>query len=103
MWACERLVISVLRARALRYQRSRDGHAEDGSRPREQRRGGAGGQSVAASGIADFLLAAWFLWMTPAEAAWSSLRLATWAYSFAWSVSPASTASLEAPDGRLEG
>src|SRR5689334_24458658 len=43
--------------------------------------------------IADFLLAAWFLWMTPLEAALSSLRPAAAASAFAWSASPASAAS----------
>ena len=43
--------------------------------------------------MADFLFAAWFLWMTPADAAWSSLRVAAFANSCACSVSPASAAS----------
>src|SRR5690242_9911081 len=43
--------------------------------------------------IADFLLAAWFLWITPADAALSSLRLAAAASVLACSASPASAAS----------
>src|SRR5689334_14765039 len=42
---------------------------------------------------ADFLLAAWFLWMTPLLTALSSLREAARAASVAFSTSPASTAS----------
>src|SRR4051812_16414891 len=43
--------------------------------------------------MADFLFAAWFLWITPAEAALSSLRLAAAARALASSVLPASAAS----------
>ncbi len=43
--------------------------------------------------IADFLFAAWFLWMTPLEAALSSLRPAAAASVWACSASPASAAS----------
>src|SRR5205085_7988942 len=43
--------------------------------------------------IADLRLAAWFLWMTPFEAALSSLRPASLAKTIAVSLSPASAAS----------
>jgi hypothetical protein len=43
--------------------------------------------------IADLRFAAWFLWMTPLEAALSSSRDATWAYSAALTASPAEAAS----------
>src|SRR5690349_19820879 len=58
-------------------------------------RGGRGDQpSLAAwAAIADLRFAAWFLWMTPAEAALSSCREATCAYSVALSASPAAAAS----------
>src|SRR6202012_2703755 len=45
---------------------------------------------------ADFLLAAWFLWMTPLVAALSSLRLVDTSNSVAFSLSPASAASRNA-------
>ena len=45
--------------------------------------------------MADLRLAAWFLWMTPLEAALSSARLAAWASVVALSLSPAATASLK--------
>src|SRR5512146_1568100 len=48
---------------------------------------------LSASASADFLLAAWFLWMTPLLAALSSLRLVATSNSVALSFSPASTAS----------
>ncbi len=41
----------------------------------------------------DLRLAAWFLWMTPLDAALSSLRVAARAASIAASLSPASAAS----------
>lgn len=42
---------------------------------------------------ADFLLAAWFLWMTPLATALSSARAAARWYSVAFSASPAAAAS----------
>ena len=44
--------------------------------------------------IADLRFAAWFLWMTPLEAALSSLREASEAIYLACAASPASAASL---------
>src|ERR671920_1791352 len=43
--------------------------------------------------MADLRFAAWFLWMTPAEAALSSLREASWASTRARSASPEAAAS----------
>jgi hypothetical protein len=43
--------------------------------------------------MADLRLAAWFLWMTPLDAALSSLRPASLAKTIAVSLSPASAAS----------
>src|SRR6185436_3388648 len=55
---------------------------------------GEGAQSLCrACASADFLFAAWFLWMTPLLAALSSLRLVAASNSAALSFSPASSAS----------
>src|SRR5690606_24772455 len=62
-----------------------------GGRPR---RGAGLRQSDAARrAIADLRFAAWFLWMTPLEAALSSLRAAAAARDLAFSASPDSAAS----------
>src|SRR6201988_281837 len=45
---------------------------------------------------ADFLLAAWFLWITPLLAAWSNLRLVETSSSAALSFSPSAAASRNA-------
>ena len=43
--------------------------------------------------MADLRLAAWFLWMTPLDAALSKARDAAWASWVAFAASPASAAS----------
>jgi len=43
--------------------------------------------------MADFLLAAWFLWITPLETALSSFLVATLSASAAFALSPVATAS----------
>ena len=63
----------------------------------------AGAQSLLrACASADFLLAAWFLWITPLLAALSSLRLVDASSSAALSLSPASTASRNRADSRAK-
>ena len=75
--------------------RARDGGAPGGGtgRRRLRARGLRDQILLSASASADFLLAAWFLWMTPLLAALSSLRLVRASNSAALSFSPASTAS----------
>src|ERR1700760_1632106 len=59
-------------------------------------RGGAAQILLRARASADFLLAAWFLWMTPALAALSSLRLVETSNSVALSLSPSWAAARNA-------
>ena len=66
-------------------------------------RGAAAQRAAARLAIADFRLAAWFLWMTPFEAALSSLRAASRASVVACSESPASAAVVEPAHGGLQG
>ncbi len=88
-WLCDRRGWACHRPSSTRAHERR---LPSGRRLRRCR--SRGGQRPAACLLmADLRFAAWFLWMTPAEAALSSLRPATRASSCALSLSPEDTAS----------
>ena len=89
-YTLERLVLTVtaLRDPALRQQRLTRQKVSTG-----QREAGGRQREAAFLAMADLRFAAWFLWMTPLEAALSSFLAASRPASTAASLSPASAAS----------